>query len=128
MNRKWPGVLAVLALLSVSATSAQGPAVDRLMQKKLTCSQKILEAVVTSRWADLEARTRELEAFTNDPAWIVLRMPEYAKHSNAFREAVRTLHDAAAKRDLEATPQAYVALTLSCVQCHRYLARSRMAK
>jgi hypothetical protein len=128
MNRKWPGGLALLALLSVSATSAQGPAVDRLMQKKLTCSQKILEAVVTSRWADLEARTRELEAFTNDPAWIVLRMPEYAKHSNAFREAVRTLHDAAAKRDLEATPQAYVALTLSCVQCHRYLARSRMAK
>jgi hypothetical protein len=54
-------------------------------------------------------------------------MPEYARHSNAFREAVRTLHDAAAKRDLEATPQAYIALTLSCVECHRYLARNRLA-
>jgi hypothetical protein len=128
MNRKWPGVLALLVLLSGAATSAQGPAVDRLMRKKLACSQKILEAVVTSRWADLEARSRELEALTNDPAWMVFRMPEYAKHSNAFREAVRTLHDAAAKRDLEATPQAYVALTLSCVQCHRYLARNRMAR
>ena len=128
MNTKWWGALALLALLNVTGTFTEGPALDRLMRKKLTCSQKILEAVVTSRWADLEAQTRELEALTNDPAWMVLRMPEYAKHSTAFREAVRTLHDAAAKRDLEATPQSYVALTLSCVQCHRYLARNRMAR
>lgn len=128
MNRKWQGALALLALLSVSATSAQGPALDRLMRKKLDCTQKILEAVVTSRWADLEARSRELEALTNDPAWTVLKAPEYARHSAAFREAARALHDAAAKRDLEATPQAYVALTLSCVQCHRYLARNRLAR
>jgi hypothetical protein len=128
MKRKWQAVLALLALLNVSATSIQGPAVDRLMRKKLACSQQILEAVVTSRWADLEARSRDLEALTNDPAWMVLRMPEYARHSNAFREAVRTLHDAAAKRDLEATPQAYIALTLSCVECHRYLARNRLAR
>jgi hypothetical protein len=128
MNRKWQGALALLALLNVSATGAQGPSLDRLMRKKLDCSQKILEAVVTSRWADLEARTRELEALTNDPAWTVLNAPEYARHSSAFREAVRALHAAAVKRDLEATPQAYVALTLSCVQCHRYLARNRLAR
>jgi hypothetical protein len=127
MNTKWQAALALLALLNVSAISFQGPAVDRVMRKKLTCSQKILEAVVTSRWSDLEAQTRELEALTDGPAWMVLRMPEYARHSNAFREAVRTLHDAAAKRDLEATPQAYIALTLSCVECHRYLARNRLA-
>jgi hypothetical protein len=128
MNRKWPGALALLALLNVSASSAQGPALDRLMRKKLDCTQKILEAVVTSRWSELEARSRELEALTNDPAWTVLRAPEYARHSAAFKDAARALHDAAAKRDLEATPQAYIALTLSCVQCHRYLARNRQAR
>lgn len=128
MNRTWRGALALLALLNVAATSAQGPALDRLMRKKLDCTQKILEAVVTSRWVDLEARSRELEALTNDPAWTVLKAPEYARHSAVFREAARALHDAAAKRDLEATPQAYVALTLSCVQCHRYLARNRLAR
>jgi hypothetical protein len=127
MNRKRCGALALLALLNVSATSTQGPALDRLMRKKLDCSQKILEAVVTSRWTDLEARSRELEAFTNDPAWMVLNAPQYARHSEGFREAARTLHAAAARRDMEATPQAYVALTLSCVQCHRFLARNRLA-
>ena len=128
MNRKWQGALVLLALLNVSATSAQGPALDRLMRRKLDCSQKILEAVVTSRWADLEARSRELEGLTNDPAWTVLKAPEYARLSAAFRDTVRALHDAAAQRDLEATPKAYGALTLSCVQCHRYLARNRLAE
>lgn len=127
MNRKWQGTLALLAFLNVSAASAQGPALEHLMRKKLDSSQKILEAVVTSRWADLEARSRELEALTNDPAWMVLKAPEYEQQSAMFKKTVRALREAAAKRDLEATPQAYVAVTMSCVQCHRYLARNRMA-
>jgi hypothetical protein len=69
-----------------------------------------------------------LEDLTNDPGWAVLKKPEYAQHSNTFREAVRALHSAASKRDLDGTPKAYIAMTLSCVDCHRYLARSRFAR
>lgn len=128
MARQWRWALAIVALLNVAAMDAQGPAVERVMHKKLEVSQKILEAVVTSRWMDLEARSRDLQDLTNDPAWQVLNAPEYAAHSGAFREAVRVLHDAAARRDLEATPKAYIAVTLSCIDCHRYLARNRLAK
>lgn len=127
MNRTWQGTLALLALLNVAATSAQGPGLERLMRKKLDTSQKILEALVTSRWADLEARSRDMEALTNDPAWMALKAPEYEQQSAAFKKTVSALREAAVKRDLEAAPQAYVALTMSCVQCHRYLARNRMA-
>lgn len=128
MTRPARASLALVALLGVSAVQAQGPALDRVMHKKLEASQQILEAMVTSRWDALEARSRELESLTNDPGWTVLKAPEYARHSNGFRAAVRTLHDAAAKRDLDATPKAYVAMTLSCVECHRYLARNRLAR
>ncbi len=122
------GRLALLLFIVAQATAqGQGPAVDRVMQKKLVVTQKILEAVVTSRWSDLEARSRDLEDLTNDPAWRVLTAPEYATHSNQFRLSLRALHDAAAKRDLEATPKAYIDVTLSCIECHRYLARSRIA-
>lgn len=127
MSNTWRGALALAAALSVAAAPAQSPALERLMRKKLDCSQKILEAVVTSRWAALDARSRELEALTNDPAWMVLNEPEYLKQSATFRQAIQALREAAAQHDLEATPQAYLALTLSCVQCHRYLARSRLA-
>jgi hypothetical protein len=121
-------VFALFALLGAAeTTTAQGPALDRVMHKKLEVSQKIFEAVVTSRWADLEAGSRELEDLTRDPAWTVLRSKEYVRHSDTFRTAVRALHEAAAQRDLERTPHAYVAVTLSCVECHRYLARNRLA-
>ena len=129
MTKRGRLALALVALLGTAATtSAQGPAVERLMRKKLEVSQKILESVVTSRWQDLEQQSRYLLDLTSDPAWSVLRKPEYVSHSNAFRETVRALHDAAAKRDLEATPKAYIAVTLNCVECHRYLARSRFAE
>jgi hypothetical protein len=128
MTGGWRVAVLLFGLMHVAATTAQGPAVDRVMRRKLEISQKILEGVVTSRWSDLEARTRDLEDLTKDPAWRVLTAPEYATHSNAFRQSVRTLHDAAAKRDLDATPKAYIAVTLSCVECHRYLARNRIAE
>jgi hypothetical protein len=121
-------VLVLFALLATAATTkAQGPALDRVMHKKLEVSQQILEAVVTSQWVELEARSRDLEDLTNDPGWKVLRSKEYARHSDTFRAAVRVLRTAAAQRDLEKTPQAYIAVTLSCVECHRYLARNRLA-
>lgn len=47
MNRKWQGVLLICTLVNVSAVSAQGPGLNRVMRKKLATSQKILEAVVT---------------------------------------------------------------------------------
>ncbi len=128
MTGRWRLAVLLFALVHATTTTAQGPAIDRVMRKKLDVSQRILEAVVTSRWSDLEARTRDLEDLTNDPAWLVLTAPEYATHSNAFRKSVRALRDAAAKRDLEATPKAYVAVTLSCIECHRYLARRRIAE
>ena len=128
MARRCRWALVIVALLNVAAMDAQGPAVERVMRKKLEVSQKILEAVVTSRWVDLEARSRDLQELTNDPAWQLLNAPEYARHSSAFREAVRVLRDAAARQDLEATPKAYNSVTLSCIECHRYLARNRLAE
>jgi hypothetical protein len=128
MTGGWRLGVLLFALVHVTTATAQGPAVDRVMRRKLDVSQKILEAMVTSRWSDLEARTRDLENLTNDPAWRVLAAPEYATHSNAFRQSLRELHDAAAKRDLEATPKAYFAVTLRCVECHRAFARNRIAE
>jgi len=115
------------AVLSLAAGRTQGPELKTVMREKLGHAEKILEAVVTSDWISLETQSRELEQLTNDPRWMVLKYPEYARHSTAFVRAVQTLHTAAAQRDLDETPKAYVAVTLQCVECHRYLARARIA-
>jgi len=43
-------------------------------------------------------------------------------------KAIQDLHMAAAQRDLEKTPRAYVDLTLKCVERHRYMARARIVE
>ena len=128
MRTKSLALVFLLAVVGLGAGSGQWHQVDQIMREKLGLTQKILEAVVTSDWVALETASRDLERLLDDPRWAVLKYPEYARHSAEFRKSVQTLHAAAARRDLEATPDAYVAVTMQCVTCHRYLARARIAK
>jgi hypothetical protein len=128
MTKKWCAAIIVAAFCGFAAGPNQGPQMNRVMREKLGHTQKILEAVVTSDWVSLETHSRELERLTNDPRWTMLTLPEYARHSAAFVTAIQALHRAAAQRDLEQTPTAYIDVTLRCVDCHRYLARERIAR
>jgi hypothetical protein len=129
MNPKWLGAVALSLVFGVPAGSApQRPEVNSIMREKLAHTQKILEAVVTSDWVGLETESRELARLVKDRRWMVLKFPEYSRHSSAFVRTIEDLHRAAAQRDLDKTPRAYVAVTLQCVECHRYLARQRLAK
>lgn len=130
MNRveMWMAMLVVTTMSLVTSSFAQAPALNRVMRAKLEHSQKILESVVTSDWAALEQHSQDLQRLANDPAWVVLKTREYARQSEAFLRATEDLVDAAKRRDLEAAPLAYVSMTMSCVQCHRHVARSRIAK
>jgi cytochrome c556 len=124
----WRTTLAVILALLGTSSFAQPPALNRVMRTKLEHSQKILESVVTSNWAELEKHSQELQRLANDPAWVVLKTRDYARQSEAFLRATEDLIDAAKRRDLEAAPLAYVSMTMSCVQCHRHVARSRIAR
>jgi hypothetical protein len=121
------GVILLTATLGASGASTQQVRLKSVMQLKLQHAQRILGDVVTSDWASLEADSAALQQATRDPAWSVLTTPEYIRHTMIFTHAVEDLRDAAAHHDLELAPVAYVSLTLSCVQCHRYVARRRIA-
>ncbi len=118
---------ATMSARAQALTAAQVTALDRLMRQKLDHSQGILAAVVTSNWSELEQHSQALAQIPNDMAWTVLRTPEYVRYSEAFVRASQDLVDAAKRKDLDEAPLAYVSLTLSCVQCHRYVARARLA-
>ena len=128
MSRKRYVVIICAAVFALAARPAQGPELAEVMQQKLVHAQKILAAVVTSDWTLLETESRKLDELTKDPRWMVLTFPEYAKYSAAFVRASQNLRRAAVQRDLEETPKAYVEVTLKCVECHRYLARARIAR
>jgi len=118
----------LIASVWVTAAAAQTVGLNRVMRAKLEHAQQILGDVVTSNWAGLEQHSEELRRATQDPAWAVLTTPEYARQTAAFLRASEDLLEAAKRRDLEAAPLAYVSLTMSCVQCHRHVARMRVAR
>ena len=117
----------VVAVVLVADLQAQTVALNRVMRQKLVDAQSVLAAVVTSNWRELDRSSKALIKATEDPAWLVLQSPEYTKQSQAFVFALNDLAEAAARRDAEAAPLAYAAMTMRCVQCHRFVARSRIA-
>lgn len=130
-SRLWKRVgfaVALTLVLTSAGALAQTVRLQRLMREKLGHAEALLEAVVTSDWEELEIRALALEAITREPEWAVLPSREYAEHSNAFQDAVQDLIAAARARDLDAGPQAYVDVTLSCVACHRAVALARQAR
>jgi hypothetical protein len=122
------GLVSLLVLgLETTEMASQIAQLRQVMRQKLAESEKLLEAVVTSNWAELARRSRALEKLTNETAWLALKTPEYERQSSVFLQAARDLVEAAERRDQEATPVAYFSLTFSCVRCHQYVARARIA-
>jgi len=116
-----------LAGLSGSVVFAQTPSTGRVMREKLGHSQKILEAILTSNFAQLERESTALSKATESSAWTVLKGPEYVQQSERFLKSLRDLSAAAKERDLDAAMTNYTALTNSCFACHRYMKDRRLA-
>jgi hypothetical protein len=122
--------LALIGLLAAAqppAAAAQSQQTQRLMRQKLAESQQLLAALVTSDWKALDAHSRALQALTNQPGWDPLRLPEYHTQTTAFQKAIQALTDSVGQRDQRTSLAAYNGLVSSCVECHRYVARARIA-
>jgi cytochrome c556 len=119
--------LAILAT-TASGSAMQTVATGRLMREKLTHAQRVLEALTTSNYALLASESAALSDATKQPAWMVLKAPEYKRQSDTFLRATEDLVVAAKYRDLDLAAMHYVSLTMSCYQCHRYIKNARLAK
>lgn len=121
-------VSCLIAFMSLPTSADQASPLGRVMREKLAHAQAILAAVVTSNWTALDRESRALALAVRDPAWgVALNDPQYLRQSDAFSRALQDLIEASRKRDLEAAGNAHIALTASCVRCHAYIARRRVA-
>ena len=121
--------LTLIALLGwwAAPLAAQTRQTKQVMRQKLAQSQQLLAALVTSNWGSLGSGSRDLEALTRLPGWDVLRLPEFNKQTLAFQRAVQAVAEASKQRDQRTALTAYNALVSSCVECHNFVARSRIA-
>lgn len=97
------------------------------MREKLGLTQKVLEGLTAEDFALVEERARRLGAMSLQPPWQVLDHPDYAQHSLVFRREAEALARAAAARNLDGATLAYVRLTMSCIDCHKFVRGKRVA-
>jgi len=126
-RRAAPLALTMVVAAWAGPGSAQTAQTRQVMREKLEMSEVLLGALVTSNWGALGKSAQALVAVTNRPGWQVLEAPEYTRQTRAFLTATQALIDAAGQRDQRVALTAYNGLVASCVECHRYVARSRVA-
>ena len=104
------------------------PTTSEIMKEKLDYSHMILNGIATENY-DLVLRNAEnLSRLSQANAWRARQTPEYEILSAEFRRQADALAKAAKDRNIDAASLAYVQMTLSCVNCHKYMRGKKMAR
>ena len=127
--RTWSVSVLTMAvfLLTAGLLSAQTARTGRLMREKLQHSQRILEALVTSNYGQLQRETQALTNITRSPEWSELVKGDLRPYTSGFTKALADLSAASERRDYDAAGASYNALTNACIACHKQLMKSRIA-
>jgi cytochrome c556 len=96
-------------------------ATREFMREKLALSQKLLEGLAIEDFDLLSTRAMKLSAMTQLETWRAIETPDYDLQSLQFRRHVDALAKAAKDRNLDAATLAYVRVTMSCVECHKFI-------
>ena len=119
-------VVTLLALLAAgvimsSAQNKKSRATKEFMRDKLELTQGILEGLAVENFDLILSRSQRLSAMSQEVGWKVFENPDYEQQSIAFRRNVDALTKAAKNKNLDGATLAYVRVTMSCVECHKYV-------
>jgi hypothetical protein len=96
-------------------------AMKLFMRKKLEASQSVLEGLAIEDFDMIAVGARQLKTTSAAAEFMVVNDPMYAQHADEFRRIVDKLEKAGKERRLDGATLAYVDMTLSCVECHKYV-------
>jgi cytochrome c556 len=113
--------LTAAGLNGLFAQSKRQRAAKEFMRDKLELSQKVLEGLATEDYDLITAKATKLSAMTQEADWRVFENPDYDQHSATFRRHADALVRSAKNKNLDGATLAYVRLTMSCVDCHKYV-------
>ena len=124
-------ILAVLGtgLILAGASRAQ---VQRsraeFMRVKLDFSKRILEGLTVENYDAITKSARSLKMLSQAAEWEVPTIPhveDYLAYTTEFQRICDELGAKARDRNIDGATLAYVKLTMSCVNCHKYVRASK---
>jgi len=117
-----------LALGVRNATRAEQPAAKRaraeFMRLKLNYSKDALEGLALEQFDTLEKSGKALKRLSEAAEWEVPTIPnvtDYVALTTEFQRHADDLVKQAKKKNIDGATLAYVKLTMSCVQCHKFV-------
>lgn len=126
MKRK--GLLLAAMALAVAGIAAsrvppgrRTPATVEFMRDKLELSKRVLEGLATEDYDLIVSKARRLGAMSQESTWSLIEHPDYSRLSAEFRKNVELLATAAQNKNLDGVTLAYVRVTMSCVDCHKFV-------
>jgi hypothetical protein len=117
----------VLAGILTQTPSRADTSTREIMKQKLTYSQGVLEGIALENFALIGTNAHRLGRLSHATGWFSRQTPEYELFTNEYRRHADTLVKAARDGNLDGATVAYFQLTLSCVNCHKYIRGARAA-
>jgi cytochrome c556 len=117
----------VLGMLVGIGQPEQPNDVGAFMRLKLDHSQEVLEGLSLEDFDQIAKNAQDISLLSQAASWQVLQTPEYLEQSTEFRRTADALTRAAQEKNLDGAALAYVAMTMKCVSCHKYVRGVRMA-
>jgi hypothetical protein len=103
-------------------------AMKTFMRKKLEASQSVLEGLAVEDFDLITAGARQLKTMTAAAEFMVIHDPIYTQQADEFRRIIDKLEKAAKEKRLDGATLAYVDMTMSCVECHKFVRNVQIAK
>lgn len=121
--------LALATGLALSqAQSRKSRATKEFMRDKLELAQRVLEGLSMEDYQLIEAKAVKLSAMSQQTDWQVFENPDYVQHSATFRKNCDAMAKAARDKNLDGATLAYVRMTMSCVDCHKFVRGKLVAR
>ena len=121
--------VALLGLITAPFGQPKAPvSTKEFMREKLEHSQKLLGALATEDYFTLQKMSERLSAMTQHADWQAFQNPDYTAFSAGFRAHANALTKAAKDKNIDASTLAYVRMTMSCVDCHKFVRGKQVAE
>ncbi len=91
------------------------------MRKKLEATQKVMEGLVVEDYEMIAQGAKQLKAISAAADFVVVKEAMYTQHADEFRRVVDRLEKQAKEKRLDGAALANMDLTLSCIECHRFV-------
>lgn len=101
------------------------PTEQVLMRDKLSYAKDTLDGLAVEDFAKVARSAEMMRLISKASSWYVLDSEEYDRFSKNFQEQAQDLERHAKAKNLDAAALDYMRISLTCVQCHKYLREAR---